>query len=86
MTKKKVGNKAVPPSFSMEATKRSNQIVIKLSGVISIVEYNCEIAVLKTHGGSIRVTGTKIGVMTLDNNYVEISGRVEEIGFDYSKT
>ena len=59
MTKKTVGNKAVPPSFSMEATKRNNQIVIKLSGVISIVEYNCEIAVLKTHGGSIRVTDLK---------------------------
>jgi hypothetical protein len=86
MTKRTVGNKAVPPSFSMEATKRSNQIVIKLSGVISIVEYNCEIAVLKTHGGSIRVTGSKISVMSLDNNYVEILGRVEGIGFDYSKT
>ena len=86
MTKKAAGNKAAPPSFSMEATKRNNQIVIKLSGVISIVDYNSEIVVLKTHGGSIRVTGTKIGVMTLDNNYVEISGRVGEIGFDYAKT
>ena len=85
MTEKKCVRGARPPAFNMEASRVGRGISVVLSGVIGISDYSETEILLKSHGGKIRINGQRLMLSIYEDNTAEIVGRIEEIGFGYSK-
>ena len=85
MTEKKRVEMSKPPAFSLEASRAGRGISVALSGVIGISDYSETEIILKSHGGKIRISGQHLMISIYEDNNAEIVGRIEEIGFGYSK-
>ena len=85
MTEKKRVELSKPPAFSLEASRAGRGISVALSGVIGISDYSETEIILKSHGGKIRISGQHLMLSIYEDNTAEIVGRIEEIGFGYSK-
>ncbi len=72
-------------SFHMEADRCSSGMQIFITGIIGIGSYSDYESELKSHGGRIKITGSRLKLCILENNTLEIKGRVEGIFFSYGK-
>ena len=68
-------------SFHLEADKSVFGISVSISGVISILDFCEEYAVLKLRGGKIRVYGLALSISVYENKIVEINGRIGGVEF-----
>lgn len=77
--------KQLPLGFRLEAERSRKGLSITVCGVVSIVDLSCETVILKTHGGKISFVGKRLSVKVFEHSTVEISGKVEDIRFDFGK-
>lgn len=85
MTENSLNPLAVMSSFYLEARRDRRGITLLVGKIIGISEFSSELIVLKTHGGRIKLFGKRMKLSIYENSTVEISGRIEEIGFLYGK-
>ena len=71
----------LPVYFHLEADKLASTVSVSMSGVISIVDFNENSAVMKMRRGKIKVTGSGLSVSVYENRTVEIYGKVEAVEF-----
>ena len=86
MTIKRQNKKSnLPHSFRLEAERSGNIIRMDVCGVVGISDYSEEEIMLVSHSGKISVKGLALRVIVLEENTVEIQGRVKEVSFIYGK-
>ena len=87
MTKRKDEEKTFSPpsSFRLEAVRHKRGSALIVSGIVSITDFTSELIVLKGHGVILKVSGKRLDMTVFENNSLEITGRVEGIGFKYGK-
>ena len=72
-------------SLRIEGERCYRGMRFRFSGIIGVKEFSDESIEIMNHGGRILLTGKRLAITILENSQVEISGRVEEIGFVYGK-
>ena len=71
--------------FRMEVERCSCGMRIRVAGILGVDEFNRERVEICNHGGRIDIRGERLSMTVLENNQLEVSGRIEEIGFLYGK-
>ena len=85
-TKNGVIKQKLPPGFHLEASRTLGGISITVGGIVGIKELSEDIVILGTHSGRIIVSGKRLRVMIYEGGNAEVSGKAEEIKFEYGKT
>lgn len=67
--------------FHIEADRISDGISVSVCGVLSILDFSTELAILKIRRGRIRVRGGGLSIAVYENRTVEIFGKVEALEF-----
>ncbi len=71
--------------FHIEIDKNKSGLTVLVGGAFSVKEYQDTSCVLKTAMGEVKMLGKGLDIAVYENKTVEISGRVEEVCFAYSK-
>lgn len=67
--------------FHIEVDKVINGLSVCINGVISVLDFGEECAVLRVRRGKIRVEGSALSISVYENKTAEISGKVGKIEF-----
>lgn len=73
--------KRAPIGFHVEIDKTVNGLSVCMNGVVSVLDFSEERAVLKMRHGKIRVEGSGLLINVYENKIAEISGKVGKIEF-----
>ena len=78
MTDKNIINELLSsPFFEVIPKKKATKIII--TGAVGVSEAAEDSITIKCHGIKIRICGSKVKMNILENNTLEIVGRIEEI-------
>lgn len=77
---KNIKKAQTPFYFELSRSGKMSDIVI--GGVIGVLEFSDEIAVISTCCGRINISGEKLNVVIFENKTVQIQGKIKEIGLD----
>ena len=72
-------NYKMPEGFHVEIDRRASEVIISVSGVISINELERDFCVLKVRRGRIGIRGSAINVSVFENSAVKVSGKITEV-------
>ncbi len=75
-------NKKTPIPFFLELSRSGKNSDIVVGGVIGVLEFSDENALLSTYSGRINISGEKLNVTIFENKTVQIQGKIKEIGLD----
>lgn len=67
-------------SFYLELHKSGKNCDVVIGGVIGVLEFSEECALLSTYSGKINFFGEKLNVTVFENKTVQISGKIHKIG------
>ena len=81
LTKTDKGVVSMPRTFHIEADRVGDGISVSVSGVISILDFSEEAAVLKLRRGRMKISGGGLAVAVYENKIVEISGKISGMEF-----
>ena len=70
-----------PIGFHVEADKIGAAISVSVTGVLSIVDFSEDSALLKMRRGKIKIVGSGLSVAVYENKIVEIIGKVSSVEF-----
>ncbi len=73
-------------SFHIEADRCSEGMRFFISGIIGIGEYSDESLELLSHGGRVKIFGSRLKICIFENKTVEIRGKISEVVFTYGKS
>lgn len=76
---------SIASRFHMEADKCAGGLSVVVGGVSSVIDFNPEIAVLKTNYNTVSILGNGLDIAVYENNTVEISGKISTLEFKYAK-
>lgn len=76
----KIRETIISPYFEVYPSRIKSKIVF--TGVIGVSEIGDNVALIKCHGGKIKITGKNISICVLEHNTLEVSGKVEGIYID----
>ena len=91
MTDKKSAKEKVPKTlgtlspFHIEISRTRRGISLIAEGIIGINDFGDGRAVLMSHGGRVIISGKRLCVAVYEHNTVEITGKIDEVGFTYGK-
>lgn len=71
----------VPHNFHIEADRVGGGISVSISGVLSILDFGEESALVKLRRGRIKIDGKSLSISVYENKIVEISGNVCRMEF-----
>ena len=82
--KKSVGEgKRVPLTltggFHLEADKIARGVSVSVAGVISVLDFTDEVAVLRVREGRVKISGSALEITVYESKTVEIKGRVSGV-------
>ncbi len=82
---KTIGESCRFSSFRIEADRVAEGMRIFVSGIVGVGSYSLEEIELKSHGGRVKISGSRLKMCLLENKTVEIRGKVADMVFSYGK-
>ena len=74
-----------PRGFYIEGGRSARGMTFEIGRVIAICELSEECVELKTHGGKIKISGSRLTVSIFEDGTVKVSGKATEVKFIYGK-